>query len=167
VQRPPPQAWAQKLIDLLLKAKKQTEQSADGLSAEHIKEIQTSYQKIIKEGLALNPEPEKEPGKRGQPKRSKQLNLLRRLGQHEDGFLAFVLEPDVPFDNNQAERDLRMMKAREKISGGFGTEQRAIDFCSIRSIISSANKQGKNILQTISRMLLNPQAVGAELAKVG
>lgn len=160
------QIWAQKLINLLLKAKNQTEQSPKALSAERRKTIRTAYQEVVKEGLALNPEPAPEPGKRGRPKRSKQLNLLRRLDQHAEAFLAFVSEPEVPFDNNQAERDLRMMKVREKVSGGFGTEQRAIDFCSIRSIISSAGKQGKNVLQAISSMLIDPQKIGAELAEV-
>lgn len=151
------QPWAKDLIDLLLEAKKLTEEHPEGLSKKERTRIDQSFQKLIEKGLELNPEPEKEIGKRGRVKRSKQLNLLRRLDKYRDEFLAFVNVPDVPFDNNQAERDLRMMKTREKISGGFGSEQRAQDFCRLRSVISSAIKQKKNILQTISTVISEPQ----------
>jgi transposase len=158
------QPWAQPLLEMILKAKKLTQQHPDGLDPLTQEPLLEQYRTIVAEGLARNPEPEQEPGKRGRPKRSKQLNLLRRLDQHETEFLAFMHHPEVPFDNNQAERDLRMMKTREKISGGFGTEQRAIDFCNIRSVISSSLKQKCNILNTIAEMLASPLSTGHTLA---
>ena len=104
------------------------------------------------------------PNKPGRVKRSKQLNLLRRLTKHQESIFAFLEDPQVPFDNNQAERDLRMMKTREKISGGFGSARRATDFCHLRSVISSARKQSLNILQTLTNLLSNPHHTGAIIA---
>jgi transposase len=157
------QAWAQALIDLLLKAKKLTEESPEGLSKITTKELETQYQNIVQEGLGLNPEVEREAGKRGQLKRSKQLNLLRRLQKNQAEVLAFVYDPGVPFDNNQAERDLRMMKTREKISGGFGNAERARHFCDLRSVISSTKKQQGNVLHALAGLIANPLDVGDQL----
>jgi len=157
------QPWAQPLLDLILKAKTLTDQHPEGLEKFSQKDLLEQYRSLIQQGLELNPEPTPIVGKRGQLKRSKQLNLLRRLDQKQSEFLAFMTHPEVPFDNNQAERDLRMMKTREKISGGFGTEQRAIDFCSLRSVISSSLKQGRDVLDSISSMLIAPNATGLTL----
>ena len=70
----------------------------------------------------------------------------------------------VPFDNNQAERDLRRMKTREKISGGFGSVRRATDLCHLRSLISSTRKQSLNILQALTNLLSSPHQTGAIIA---
>lgn len=158
------QPWAQPLLELILKAKTLTDKHPEGLAEATCQEYQKQYQDLVKQGLELNPEPERENGKRGRVKRSKQLNLLRRLHQKESDFLAFMTHPEVPFDNNQAERDLRMMKTREKISGGFGSEQRASDFCSLRSVVSSTLKQSRSVLDTIASMLVAPYATGNDLA---
>lgn len=157
------QPWAQPLLDLLLKAKSLTEAHPKGVPPDEQNTLLAQYREFIQQGLALNPEPQKTQGQRGQVKRSKQLNLLRRLHAKEEQFLAFMRHPEVPFDNNLAERDLRMMKTREKISGGFGTEQRARDFCNLRSVISSGIKQKRDLILMIQSMLSAPVAMGQTL----
>src|SRR5215472_3619542 len=77
-------------------------------------------------------------------------NLLLRLSTRKADVLRFLTDPSVPFTNNLAERDGRMMKLRQKISGGFRSEQGAADFAGIRSLISTARKQGWDLLQTLT-----------------
>jgi transposase len=75
---------------------------------------------------------------------------LLRLSTRKEDVLRFLSNPDVPFTNNQAEQDGRMMKVKQKISGGFRSEEGAITFATIRSVISTAKKQGWSVLETIS-----------------
>jgi transposase len=77
-------------------------------------------------------------------------NLLLRLGTHKVDVLRFLYDPTVPFTNNLAERDGRMMKLRQKISGGFRSAEGAEDFTVIRSLISAARKQDWDILQALT-----------------
>jgi transposase len=79
--------------------------------------------------------------------------------------MGFFEYPGVPFDNNQAERDLRMMKVREKISGTFRSEGHAAAFCDLRAVLSSATKQGKNLLDTLVELLKSPDVLGEKLAR--
>ena len=89
--------------------------------------------------------------RRGRAPRRTGHNLLLRLATRKEDVLRFLHDPAVPFSNNQAERDGRMMKLRQKISGGFRSLQGAIDFALIRSFISTAKKQGWNIIDALSR----------------
>jgi transposase len=82
-------------------------------------------------------EPPPQPGKRGKPKQSPGRNLLNRLRQHEDGVLAFALDSGVPFTNNQAERDLRPTKVKQKVSGCFRTQAGARRYARLQAIIST------------------------------
>jgi transposase len=75
--------------------------------------------------------------------------LANRLGAKRDELLLFMREFSVSFDNNQAERDLRMLKVKQKISGCFRTEQGAEEFCRMRSYVSTMKKQGHNVMKTI------------------
>ena len=114
--------------------------------------IDRRYQSILAEGLAFH---EHLPAlakarRRGRPPRRVGHNLLLRLSTRKQDVLRFLTDPSVPFTNNLAEQDGRMMKLRQKISGGFRSGHGAKDFAVIRSVLSSARKQGWNILQTLT-----------------
>src|SRR5215467_4446958 len=110
------------------------------------------YDAILAEGLAFHETQLplvraviKSGGKRrGRAPRRTGHNLLLRLAKHKEDTLRFLRDPTVPFTNNQAERDGRMMKLRQKISGGFRSLQGAMDFALIRSFVSTARKQDWN-----------------------
>ena len=101
--------------------------------------------------LAPPPGPRK---RRGRPKRRPGHNLALRLQAHKEDTLRFLIDPAVPFTNNQAEQDGRMMKLKQKISGGFRSQEGAEDFAVIRSFISTARKQDWNV---ISAFMEDPQ----------
>lgn len=93
-------------------------------------------------------------GKRGREKRRPGHNLLIRFRKFKDDVLRFVLDRDVPFTNNLAERDVRMMKVKQKISGGFRTHKGALTFCRARGFISSMRKRQISIFQAIQSVIL-------------
>ena len=103
--------------------------------------------------------------RQGRAKQSPEHNLLRRLSGKKAEVLGFLREIELPFDNNQAERDLRMMKVQQKVSGCFRSEAGAKAFCVLRSYLATARKQSMNIIDSIRNAVLgNPQclASGAE-----
>ena len=102
----------------------------------------------------------KSPGTRGRKARRPGHNLLLRLRDYRDDVLRFITDFAVPFTNNQAEQDLRMMKVRMKISGTFRTLEGALVFTDLRSVISTARKHGLNILETLT---LSPSQIIAKL----
>jgi len=114
--------------------------------------IERSYDAILAAGLAFH---EAQPAlakarRRGRPPRRVGHNLLLRLSTRKQDVLRFLTNPAVPFTNNLAEQDGRMMKLRQKISGGFRSEEGARDFAVIRSVLSTARKQGWNMLHTLT-----------------
>ena len=128
--------------------------------------INVRYAEIVLEGLAINPEPPAPPpGTKGRDKRSKALNLLIRLDERYGEIMGFFEHPGVPFDNNPAERDLRMMKVREKISGTFKSGEHAEAFSNLCAVLSSATKQGRNLLECLAELLRSPDALGEKLAR--
>ena len=150
------QGWAGKMKGLLVEIKGQVEeQKAQGalrLEEGSLRELERQYQEIIEEGLLANPPPEVKPGQRGRKKQSKAKNLLDRLSSKREQVLAFMYDFRVPFDNNQAERDLRMMKVHQKVSGCFRSPEGADYFCRIRGYISTLRKQGEQVLTRIERV---------------
>jgi len=126
-------------------------------------DIITGYMAILAEGLAFHerqPPLAKSLGARGPKARRPGHNLLLRLRDYRDDVLRFIADFAVPFTNNQAEQDLRMMKLRMKISGTFRTLEGAQVFADIRSVISTARKHGLNILETLT---LSPAQIIARL----
>ena len=100
-------------------------------------------------------------GKRGARRRRKDRNLALRLHARRDATLRFLADPDAPFTDNEAERDLRMMKRRQQISGGFRSASGAEEFATLRTIIATAQKQGRDILDALTsppeRLITNIQ----------
>jgi transposase len=124
------------------------------------------YDTILADGLAFH---DAQPAlvravgegkRRGRPPRRVGHNLLLRLSIRKQDVLRFLTDPRVPFSNNLAERDGRMMKLRQKISGGFRSMEGATEFAVIRSLLSTARKQGWDILQTLTA---NPDRLIADL----
>ena len=152
------QAWAQQMSQLLLAIKAEVtevSQHASALARERIAHFESHYDEIIQAGLDTNALPlHPAPKRRGRMKQSPPKNLLDRLDKHRAEVLAFMYDDNVPFDNNLAERDIRMVKVKQKISGDFGTEEGAKTFCAIRSYISTAKKQGRNIIDAIESTLV-------------
>jgi len=156
------QAWAGKMKGLLVEIKHRVCEAREGgeekLEQELMESFEHRYQQVLEEGFETNPPTptaamsESGPKKRGRKKQSKARNLLDRLSKYRSEVLAFMYDFRVPFDNNLAERDLRMMKVQQKISGCFRSSEGAKFFCRIRSYISTVRKQGKNVLEMIERV---------------
>lgn len=153
------QAWAGKLSQFLVDAKQLKEKARSkgtGLDPGQLNNLRKKYTRILMDGIKDNPEPQRIPGQRGKLKRGKALNLLDRLIERDKEVLAFLYH-DVPFDNNQAERDLRMMKTKQKISGCFRSLSHANSFINIRSVIASAKKQAVNVMEIIESIIRAPE----------
>jgi transposase len=118
-------------------------------------QFERRYQNLLERGYAANPPPADPPrDRRGRVKQSPGRNLLCRLDQHRKWVLAFLYDFDIPFDNNLAERDLRMMKVRQKVSGGFRTLPGAEAFCRLRGYLSTLRKQGMALLPALEQLLV-------------
>jgi transposase len=144
------ETWAEKLAKLLLDIKRKVDSNIDGvLNEKMFKKYKQDWLDILENAIKLHPTPERKPGQRGRIKKGKARCLLDRLYNHVDEILCFAKIRIAPFDNNQAERDLRMIKTKLKISGSFRSTRGADVFCKIRSYISTLKKQGKNIFEGI------------------
>ena len=152
--------WARKIQRVLRRACHAANLARDRgvpLKPSLIALIERCYDAIIAEGLAFHEaqaplaQPVKGGGKRrGRVPRRTGHNLLLRLATRKQDTLRFLHDPKVPFTNNQAERDGRMMKLRQKISGGFRSVEGAMDFALIRSLFSTAKKQGWNVIDALT-----------------
>ena len=145
------QPWADAMADLLVEAKNAVADAlADnkaGLSARQLKTFRARYDVIIADGKAAVPARHQS----GSANREAH-NLLARLTNQRDDVTRYWSNPDVPATNNQAERDLRMVKLQRKISGCFRTLQGAKDYCAIRSYLQTATKHGMQRLDVLASL---------------
>ena len=146
------QRWPQRLTELLLKIKSSVARARAAAQAQltprQINTFTDQYQQLLQTGLRSNPPPGRT-GRRGRPSQGPIRSLLLRLKKHPAAVLAFMHDFQVPFDNNLAERDLRMAKVRQKIAGCFRSWRGAQIFCRIRAYISTMRKQGHNTLAAL------------------
>ena len=153
------QEWAASLRSHLVEIKKAVQQAREQgetkLSCLLVCRFEAQYRKLLTEGFAANPPPETPlVTKRGRIKQSPARNLLLRLQAGMEQTLAFLYDFAVPFDNNLAERDVRMMKVKQKVSGGFRSCGGADAFCAVRSYISTLRKQGQSVLPALETVFL-------------
>jgi len=147
------QVWAGNMKSLLLDVKQAVDAAklngASKLSETQIESFQLRYQTILDEGFVQDLTSAPISSDAGRKSQSKAKNLLDRLSQRRKEVLAFMYDFNIPFDNNLAERDLRMMKVQQKISGCFRSTVGADIFCRIRGYISTLRKQGHNVFSAL------------------
>jgi transposase len=150
------QAWAKDMAERLLASKAAvpaTPEPAMRLAPPALEAFETRYDEVGRAGFEANPAPVSPPAgegrKRGRPKQPPAVNLLIRLRDFKGEVLAFMSDFRGPFDNNQGERDIRMVKVKQKVSGGFRTLEGAKRFGRIRGYLSTAHKQAKNVFEAI------------------
>ena len=132
-------------------------------SRQHYMEcLKRNYDQILEKGAAQNPLPEKESGKRGRVKRGKIRSLIDRLRTYKGEVCRFADNPFVPFTNNQAERDLRMVRMKSKVIGTFHSEQGAHDFLLLKSLTSTAAKAGFTTFDALCSLFCGQLALGTE-----
>jgi transposase len=147
------QGWANEMIDLLIEARDAVEKAKsegkDRLDASVLHSIRVRYGTLVKKGWAANPAPEV--GKRsGYTKKA--ANLLTRLDTQRSDVLRFTTDFNVGFTNNQAERDVRMVKLQQKISGSWRSLTGAQAYCALRSYISTMKKQQVDVLDGLRQL---------------
>lgn len=157
------QTWASEMAQLLRDAKHEvTDCRTDQLRLERIQDYHQRYEHILQQGFKANPPLDPpSPKKRGRKKQTPPKNLLDRLQKYQQATLAFMSDFRIPFDNNLAERDVRMMKVKQKISGTFRTQRGAERFCDIRSYISTVRKQGQPVILALYQALVGQPFIPA------
>jgi transposase len=158
--------WALEMKELLVEIKADVDEAKRQGQSQLCQSRQTAfsqrYDDILSQGIeAEAKEPAPASGKRGRKKQSKSKNLLDRLSKYKQETLCFMNDFAVPFDNNLAERDLRMMKVQQKVSGCFRTEDGAKAFCRIRSYLSTMKKQGHHVLEALRSVFAGAPLVPA------
>lgn len=136
--------WAKEMEQFLRDLNQTVDQAGGALGCKAAQAVRKNYRALLKKAERECPAPKSPPGKRkrGRVKRTKARNLLERLIDYEDDVLRFMENPKVPFTNNLGEKDIRMTKVQQKISGCFRSMEGAKMFCRIRGYISTCRKQG-------------------------
>lgn len=130
--------WAKNFHTFLLDLYKRSDQGKGMIPQNERAEVRIMYQRLLEQADKEEPQPTQKP--RGKPKKTKGRNLLDRLTKHQDAVLAFALYIEVPFSNNQAERDIRPTKTKMKVSGCFRTQYGAQIYARIQSFVSTVRK---------------------------
>jgi len=149
------QRWADTMITLLCRIKRSVDRAKvagrSSLAPMTLRRYRDRYEKVIQAGCRVNPiqNQERRPGQRGRIKKTQARNLVERLEKYADEALAFMYDFRVPFDNNLSERDLRMTKVKQKVSGCFRSMAGAQAFCRIRGFISTVRKHGLNVFDQL------------------
>lgn len=138
--------WAVKMKELLLDMYRQSD-FGKGI-IEDLGNYRESYQALLEDAEKEEPPPARV-NQKGKLKRTKGRNLMERLRKHEESVLRFAARSEVPFTNNQAERDIRPTKIKQKMSGGFRSENGSQSYCRIQSFISSLRKQSRQVFQEL------------------
>jgi transposase len=151
------QAWAKELKALLREMKAAVDEARgaglSSLSSTSRQAFVTRYRELLAAGHAANPPPERRPHQRGRVKQMPAQNLLERLWLGQDEVLAFLDDLTIPFDNNQAERDVRMLKVQQKVSGCFRSDWGAEAFACLRGYLSTLRKQGVALLAALETVV--------------
>ncbi|MCL5999399.1 MAG: IS66 family transposase [Chloroflexi bacterium] len=161
------QRWPTKLKALLLQMKtavaEAVERGQSALSPPALAELEAQYDRHVRRALKANPRPPRPPGRRGNaPRAGFACNLAERLRDHKVSVLRFLHDFRVPFDNNQAERDLRMLKVKQKVSGCFRSVEGARVFARVRGYLATVRKQGYAALAAL-RALFDGHPVALNL----
>jgi len=150
------QQWAQDMMRLLVRMMRAVDASEHGVLSKHaVAAYRGQYWRLLDEGRRQNPETLTDPSrkhKKGGIKQSAAYNLLKRLDEHADDVLRFMCNAHVPFTNNLAERDLRMPKLKQKVSGCYRSIAGAQAYCSIRSYIGTLQKQSRDLMQALTML---------------
>jgi transposase len=150
------QQWARDMMHLLVRMNRATDASARGVLSKHaVAAYRSQYWRLLDEGHQHNPATLTDPARKhrkGGIKQSPAYNLLKRLKEHADDVLRFMCEAHVPFTNNLAERDLRMPKLKQKVSGCYRSLAGAQAYCSIRSYIGTLQKQSTDLMQALTAL---------------
>jgi transposase len=166
VHEQPRQSWSGGMLDLLMRIKRAVEAARDrgetALPQQQRDAFLLEYDRAVRNGFTDNPAAPPS-GKKGRRRQSTAYNLLLRLEKHKDAILRFLDRFDVPFDNNGAERDLRMMKVKQKISGCFRSRTGADIFCRVRGYIETLRKQELEILPALRATLTGQPVMPALL----
>ena len=153
------QPWAGKLKALLYEILREKQQlmknGATAFSPERLLQYRKAYAALVREGYEENPPPEAAPGKRGRPYRGKIRALLDRLSSFQEEILRFASDWSVPFTNNEAERSIRFLKIRQKVSGSFRSDTCAEEYAAAMSFLNSARKHGVSYMAAIQSALCN------------
>ncbi len=120
-----------------------------------LRQYETLYDKLVEEGKSLLQKMTSKAFGYDQLRR-----MVNRLSGYKDSYLLFIRDYEAPFTNNEAERDLRPCKTKQKISGCFRSWQGLLDFCKIRSLLATAKKRGNNLFDTLASCFLQPLPAG-------